>query len=61
ALRPGDDDVPMITNATVLLCELDRLVDGNTHRIVIGNVTMAERGPNDPLLYMSGGYRGLAD
>lgn len=60
ALHADSTDVPMIAGATVLLCTLDRLVDGNTHRIVIGNVTMAERSATPPLLYMAGGYQALA-
>ncbi|MEO0495816.1 MAG: flavin reductase family protein [Pseudomonadota bacterium] len=60
ALHSHSKTVPLIAGATVLLCELDRLVDGNTHRIVIGNVTFAERSETPPLLYMAGGYQALA-
>ncbi|MEN0087193.1 MAG: flavin reductase family protein [Pseudomonadota bacterium] len=60
ALHPESADVPLIAGATVLLCKLDRLVDGNTHRIVIGSVTMAQRSSNAPLLYMAGDYQALA-
>jgi len=39
-----------------LECEVERLVDGNDHVIVIGRVLAGEQAPGDPLIFFGGRY-----
>lgn len=39
-----------------LECEVDRLIDGNDHVIVLGRVIRGEQAPGDPLIFFGGRY-----
>lgn len=59
--RVGKYGSPVIRDALVTFeCELEATYPGGDHLIVVGRVlNMASRPTGEPLLFFSGGYRGL--
>ena len=49
-------EVPAISGATVLSCELDQSVCSGSHQVLIGKVIAASNGPGQPLTYLDGAY-----
>ncbi len=50
------DDVPSISGATVLSCEVDQVIPSGSHQIVIGKVMSVAKANNQPLTYYDGAY-----
>lgn len=49
-------DVPSISGATVLSCEVDQIIPSGSHFIVIGKVKFVEKTNKQPLTYYDGSY-----
>ncbi len=58
----GKHGAPLIRDALVSFeCQLEATHDGGDHLIVIGRIVdMQQREGGDPLLFFSGGYRGIS-
>lgn len=50
------DDIPSISGATVLSCEVDQMIPSGSHLIVIGKVLSVAKTNNQPLTYYDGAY-----
>lgn len=49
-------DVPSISGATVLSCEVDQIIPSGSHKIIIGKVKSVAKANNQPLTYYDGAY-----
>ncbi len=57
----GFHDVPLLEGALARLeCQVESLLPGGDHTIVVGRVLEAEVREGEPLVYYRGGYRQLA-
>ncbi len=56
--RPGSGGAPIIAGCVATIeCELDRILDGGDHEIVIGHAhTLTADNPGEPLVFLRGGY-----
>ena len=50
------DDIPSISGATVLSCEVDQVIPSGSHQIVIGKVKSVTKANKQPLTYYEGAY-----
>ncbi len=52
----NQDDVPSISGATVLSCEVDQVIPSGSHQIIIGKVQFVDKANKQPLTYFDGAY-----
>lgn len=56
----NQDDVPSISGATVLSCEVDQIIPSGSHQIIIGKVQFVDTAYKQPLTYFDGAYHQVA-
>lgn len=56
----NQDDVPSVSGATVLSCDVDQTIPSGSHQIVIGKVKFVDTAYKHPLTYFDGAYHQVA-